>query len=215
MSSDQLEKRLVAAERQLERDIGQARALATRAKQDAAEAKDLEDRADALDEAIGVMNSFADAKQKEIQNKIETLVTHGLQTIFGDDDLRFAIVQEMKARRMEVRFVIRSKVDGQELETSIMDARGGGVAAVAGFLLRLIVTLLKTDTTHFLLLDETFGQLSADYEPALAEFMRELVDKTSAQIVLITHSTAFEDVADKLYRFTLGKDGRTKVEAVK
>lgn len=214
MDTAHLERRVTAAERAVERDIGQARALALHAKEAAAEAEELEERADALEEAIGVMNSFADAKQAEVQHKIEALVTHGLQSIFGDEDLTFHVTQETKARRAEVRFSVRSKVGTEWIETSIMDARGGGVAAVAGFLLRLIVVLLKPGVRHFLLLDETFAQLSADYEPALAEFMRELVDKTSAQIVLVTHSTAYEDVADRLYRFSL-KDGKTHVEAIK
>lgn len=215
MSLESLSRRVASAERELERDIGHARALVQRAKDDKAEAVDLEDRAAALEEVIGVLNSFADARQKEIQNQIETLVTHGLQSVFGDDELRFAIVQEMKARRLDTRFVIRSKVEGQELETSILDARGGGVAAVAGFLLRLIMTLLRPDRTHFLLLDETFAQLSVNYEPALAEFLAELVEKTDVQLLMVTHSSAYEDVATNLYRFALGKDGRTKVETLR
>lgn len=215
MKIEAVERAVAAAERSLERDIGQARALAQRAKEAASEATDLEDRALALEEAIGVMNSFADAKQKEVQNKIEALVTHGLRSVFGDEGMSFAIVQELKSRRLETRFVIRTEHGGETLETSIMDARGGGVAAVAGFLLRLIVTLLKPGVSHFLLLDETFAQLSAGYEPAMAEFMAQLVEKTDIQLVLITHSTAYEDVADRVYRFSLGKDGRTVVEAVK
>jgi DNA repair exonuclease SbcCD ATPase subunit len=210
---EQLTNQLDKAERQLERQLGEAKALAQRAKDDMAKAKHLEESAEALEEAIGVLNSFADKRQKEAQKKIEGLVTHGLQTIFGDD-LSFHIITESKARRQESRFVIRSTMGGQVVETSILDARGGGVAAVAGFLLRLIVTLLHKNVRHFFVLDEAFGQLSAEYEPKLAEFLRELVDKTDAQIVLITHSPEFEGVADTAYRFTL-KDGRTLVSKLK
>lgn len=213
MDRRELSDLLSKAERKTERQVGEAKALASRAVADRNRATELEAQAEALEEAIGVMNSFADQRQAEVQQKVEQLVTHGLATIFGDD-LSFHIITESKARRQEARFVIRSKMGDQVVETSILDARGGGVAAVAGFLLRLIVTLLHKDVRHFFVLDEAFGQLSAEYEPKLAEFLRELVDKTSAQIVLITHSPEFEGVADKLYRFSL-HDGRTKVEALK
>lgn len=207
------EANLTRAEREIEREIGQAKALAQRVKDDTAQADDLEDLADALEEAAGVMNSFADLRQREIIQKIEALVTHGLQSIFGYD-LRFAVLQETKARRVETRFVVRSLISGEEIETGIMDARGGGVAAVAGFLLRLIICLLSPGRTPFLFLDESFAQLSTDYEPALAEFIRELVDKTSVQILLVTHSPQYEDVADTTYRFSMGDDGRTRAEVV-
>lgn len=208
---DNMLKRVSQVERQIEREIGEARSLVTRVRESQQKVADLEDRAEALEEAIGVLNSFADRKQEEVKAKIEGLVTQGLQTIFSDQDLRFVIVQEQKARRMETRFVI---VDDHGLETSIMDARGGGVAAVAGFLLRLIVTLLQPNR-HFLMLDESFAHVSEKYESALVEFVRELVDRTSIQIVLTTHKGVEEWIAaaDKAYRFTL-ENGRTTVQDV-
>lgn len=204
-----LEKAAQLTEKRLQQDIGEAKALATRAKELAAEAKQLEARAESLEQVIGVLNSFADLKQQEIQSKIEQLVTHGLQSIFSDD-LTFHIVQAEKARRVETTFVIRSAFEGETIETSIMDARGGGVAAVAGFLLRLIIILLRKDTRHFLLLDESFSMVSDHYEAKLVEFVRELVDKTSIQIVLITHKSVPEwlAVSDRAYELSL-KKGKT------
>jgi DNA repair exonuclease SbcCD ATPase subunit len=105
-------------------------------------------------------------------------------------------------------------VDGEQLDTPVMDARGGGVAAVIGFLLRLVILLLtEPPVRHVMFLDESFAQLSVEYEPALAEFIKELTERTNMQVVLVTHSTAFDDAADKSYRFEL-RDGVTKVEAL-
>jgi ABC-type thiamine transport system ATPase subunit len=111
-------------------------------------------------------------------------------------------------------FVVRSVVDGEVVETPILEARGGGVAAVAGFLLRTVVLLLRKDVRPVMFLDETFAQLSADYEPAMADVLRELVDKTQLQIILVTHSTAYDDVADKSYRVSLDQKGKTKIESL-
>lgn len=203
------------AEKLIEREIGEAKALAKRAKSDLAEAEAGEQRADALEKVVGILNSFADARQETVQSKVEALVTHGLQTVF-DDSLTFHVVSETKARRVETRFVVRSSMGKEVVETSILDARGGGVAAVAGFLLRLIVVLLQPSVRPFLLLDESFSMVSEEYEPRLVDFVKELTEKTPVQIVLVTHKAQEEwsAAADSVVRFKL-QNGRTQVEAVK
>lgn len=213
MDIEALTRAVNQASRSLEREIGEAKALAKRAKSDYAEAEAAEARADALEKVVGFLNSFADTRQAEVQQKVEALVTHGLQTVF-DDSLTFHVISETKARRVETRFVVRSQMGEQVVETSILDARGGGVAAVAGFLLRLIVLLLRPGVRPFMVLDESFGQLSNEYEPRLADFLKELSEKTPVQMLLITHSPEFEAVADRAYRSSL-RDGKTHLEAIK
>lgn len=207
----QLDRQVNQAEHFLEREIGEAKAIARRVQDGQRVIVDLEDKADALQEVSGLLNRFADAKQVEVVSKVEGLVTHGLQTIFGDD-LSFHVVQEIKRGRVETRFVVRSMFAGAELETAVMDSRGGGVAAVTGFLLRLIVLLLQPDRTHFMVLDESFSQVSSQYAAKFIEFVRELVDKTSVQLLIVTHTSVEEwlEVADKAYEFTL-KSGKTVV----
>lgn len=203
-----VEASLARAERRFDQRVGEARALAAQGQRAQEEAASLEETMVACEEAVAFLNSFADERQDKVQRRIEELVTHGVQTIFGDD-MTFHVISEQKASRTEVSFSLRSKMDDQVVETPILEARGGGVAAVIGFLLRLVITLLRDDRP-LLALDETFAQLSADYEPRLAEFIRELVDQTGVQIVMITHSEAFSEHADKVYRFGQ-KDGKTTV----
>lgn len=212
MSVESLRIEAVAARRALDRRAGEARSVATEGKARAEEVASLRGRVEALDEAIAVLSSYADSREAELNAKIEALVTEGLRTVFGDD-LSFHIETKVKGKTTTSEFLIRSRVGDEVVETDILSARGGGVAAVAGFLLRLILLLLRDDAEPVLFLDETFAQLSAEYEPALAEFMRELVDRTPAQLIMVTHSTAYDDVADTAYRFRL-EDGETKVERV-
>jgi len=75
--------------------------------------------------------------------------------------------------------------------------------------LRLILTLLQKNRP-LLLLDETFAQLSVDFEAGMGLFLREVVDKTGVQILLVTHSPQFSEFADRVYRFSQ-KDGKTLV----
>lgn len=204
----EVEGKVARAERNLERRIGEARALANQGKTAQAQAVEAKELMIACEEATAFLNSFADARQEKVQQQVEDLVTHGVQTIFGEG-LTFHVLSEQKANRAEVHFVLRSLMGEETVETPILDARGGGVAAVIGFLLRLIVTLLREERP-LLVLDETFAQLSADYEPRLAEFLRELVDRTGVQILMVTHSESFSEHADKVYRFGQ-KSGETSV----
>lgn len=197
--------------RGVDRRLGEARAVARAGK---AAQEDVDKQTalrDTFERAAAVLNTLSDQRQRDAQTKIEALVTRGLQTIF-EDNLSFHVVQEVKANRVQVQFVVRTELDGGEIvETPVMDARGGGLAATVGFLLRLVVLLLSGNREpHVLMLDETFAHLSADYEPRLAEFIREIVDQTDLQIVMVTHSDAYSDQADKVYRFSQ-LNGSTKV----
>jgi ABC-type lipoprotein export system ATPase subunit len=76
--------------------------------------------------------------------------------------------------------------------------------------LLLVVLLLTPGARRIFFLDESFGMVSAEYEPRLAEFLREVADKAGVQIVLITHSRAYDDLADASYELSLGADGATR-----
>lgn len=95
---------------------------------------------------------------------IEDLVTRGLQTIF-DSTLSFHIIQSVRGKTANVDFIVRTTLPESVIETSVMDARGGGLAATIGFLLRLVVMLLRggTKEENILILDETFAHVSAEY----------------------------------------------------
>lgn len=190
---------LASAERRFERRVGEAKALAAQGKKAKQQADEAQAVMTACEEAVAFLNSFADERQEKVQRRIEELVNQGLVTIFGDG-MTFHVIAEQRANRAEVTFSLRSMMGAQVVETPILDARGGGVAAVVGFLLRLVVTLLRGERP-LLAIDEGFAQLSANYEPVLAEFLRELVDKTGVQILLVTHSDAYSEHADKVYRF--------------
>lgn len=205
--------RLKSAERELAADEGQERSLKVQLEELQKEAVSLTASLVNNDRATSLLNSIGEEKQLAAQDAIEQLVTRGLQTIFGED-LTFHIIQDVKAKRAEVSFVVRSHLsNGQVIETDIIDARGGGLAATVGFLLRLVVMLLKTDTRtdNVLVLDETFAHVSDEYLPALGEFLRKIVDKTGVQIIMVTHQPEFTEYADKVYRFT-AKDGKTVVK---
>lgn len=199
----------------LAQDLGVAKAVYESYEKVKSEIKELNDLIQTMEKAAGILTSIGENRQKEAQDQIELLVTQGLQKIFGDH-LSFKVVQSVKSRNPVVEFVIQTTMpDGKVRETDIVNAMGGGVAAVAGFLLRLVVLLLDTSRkSAILVLDETFAHVSDSYLPALAEFLREIVDKAQVQIFMVTHQGDFASVADKAYKFTLDANGHTVAKEI-
>lgn len=214
MAATELSDRLRVARRALDRQVGEARQIAHTGTAVAAEVMRLRDEVTLYEKAAGVLASLGEERQAATQQQIEFLVTKGLQTIFGAE-LSFRIEQSIKGKTPVVDFVVRTTLaDGRTIDTDLMSARGGGLVAVVSFLLRLVVLLLsRGKQENLLVLDESFAMLSKDYAASMAEFLRELVDKTGTQILLVTHQDQFADVADKRYEFRL-IDGWTEVKEI-
>lgn len=205
-----LAERVRTARSRVDREIGEARAVGEAGKRLEAEAADLQAQVELHDRVTALLTRTGEESQMRAQSQIEELVTRGLQVIF-DTATSFHVINSERAGQAQADFVIRTAYPDGVVETPVLEARGGGMAAVTGFLLRLVVLLLRSDVRRILFLDETFGMVSAEYEPRVAEFLAEVAEKAGVQIVLITHSSAFADAADRSYRLALGPDGCTVV----
>lgn len=199
-----IETRLAGARRLVERQRGEAFALADQGKTLLEEIRQLNQIVELHEKAALVLTAIGEQRQDAAQRSIEALVTQGLQTIFTDD-LSFHLVPGVRAKSPVVDLIVRSTLDdGTTVDTDVLAARGGGLAAVIGFLLRLVILLLsknRQDTVLFL--DETFAHVSAEYLPRLIEFLKDLVAKTGVQIVLVTHEDSFQEAADVIYHLKL------------
>lgn len=195
----------------VDRQLGEAQQLARHGIELTGEVATLTTALATHEQACAVLTSIGETRQESAQRQIEELVTRALQVIFSDN-LSFHLTQEVKGNQSFVGFTLRTTLaDGTEVDTD-MDARGGGMAAVVGFVLRLVILLLTPGARRFLALDETFAHVSKSYETALAEFLREVVDKAGVQLLLVTHSDAF-DLADRKYRLVLDQaTGITEVQ---
>jgi len=211
MNLVELERSLHLKRRDLDTRTGEAKAVLQRAKELTSKVESYRDLVEDLERVTIVLNTIGEDRQLQAQETIEELVTRGLQTIF-DSSLSFHIVQTIKGRSVSAEFLVRTTLGDTFIETPVLDARGGGLAATIGFLLRVVVLLLGSGTKqdNVLILDETFAHVSEEYLPPLGEFLRELVDKTGIQIIMVTHQSEFMEYSDKSYRFSI-KDGKTEV----
>lgn len=169
---------------------------------------ELETQQQDLQTISSTLSTMSEKLQDSVQELVESIVSRGLQTIF-QDDMEIKLTNKMVGRRPETDITL---VSG-ELETSILNARGGGVAAVAGFLLRVVMLLLAPNTRRVMFLDEAFAQVSVDYEERLSQFISELCVNAHLQIILVTHSTAYFDAADRAFSVSQ-KNGKTSVTPI-
>jgi DNA repair ATPase RecN len=168
-----------------------------------------EREADLHQKAKVLLTSIGEERQETARRQVEELASRAMQVIFGEE-LTFHLVPGERAGQATMEFMVRSKYDDMEVDTSVLDARGGGMAAVLGFVLQLVVLLLTEDARNILILDEPFAWVSEAYESRVAEFLREVSERARVQIILVTHSKAYAEHADRRYRFEQ-RSGRTVV----
>lgn len=175
------------------------------------ELENLLGRAEQLARVGAMFTTVGEAAQETARDRVEQLATKALQVIFGDEH-QFLLLPGERGGQATLELRVRSAYpDGKVVETGVMEARGGGMAAVVGYVLRLVVLLLTPEIRNLLFLDETFAFVSADYEGRVAEFIRQVADKARVQHVIITHSSAYAEAADEVSRLELGADGVTVV----
>ncbi len=198
------------ARKEADREAGEAAVIGRQGRAARTEVARLRESLELHNKVLGVLTSVGEARQESAQRQVEGLVTRALQAVF-EENLSFHLVPAVKGNQAVIDFVLRSRYGDTEVDTPVLEARGGGMAAVTGFCLRLVVLLLTPNARRILFLDENFGMVSQEYEPRVAEFLRQVADKAGVQIVLITHSTAYSDLADASYELSLGADGSTRI----
>lgn len=209
---DRAEATIRVQRRALDEEAGQRKALERQLAAYRQEAEELASEVTLLEQVSAFLNSVGEEKQEQAQGSIESLVSRGLQTIF-DDTLSFHIVTSTRGKTSGVEFVVRTALPGEDaVETPVLESRGGGLSAVVGFLLRVVVLLLSAEEgqERLLVLDETFAHVSAEYLEPLGEFLREIVERSGIQIIMVTHQSEFLEYADAAYKFS-ASNGRTQV----
>ena len=155
-------------------------------------------------QVAALFQSYTEAEHDQLRRRVESLVTQGIAAVFGPI-YEFRMTTTSERGQAAVRFTLASELG--TVEHPVMDAQGGGLASVIGFILRVVVLVLDpTQGRRLLVLDETFGMVSAEYHARLAQFLRQLVDDLDLQLVLITHAPAQGAYADVVYRVGLEGD---------
>lgn len=153
-----------------------------------------------------LLESYSELEQRVLRDKVEALVTAGLQTIFGSD-YYFSIEVKTLRGQAAMEFTVRKR----QLIRDPLDSHGGGLVNIVSMVLRLVIVALTPGLSRVVVLDEPFAQLSQSYVEGVSLFIRELVDTTGIQLLIVSHEAEIAAVADKAYRL-FDDEGVTMIE---
>ncbi len=154
-----------------------------------------------------LLEQYSEVEQEQLKEKVTSLVSRGLQTIFGPE---YAFRIEMKTLRKQAAMeftIIRDLV-----ERDPMGSHGGGLVNVIALVLRLTIVALTPGLSRTVVLDEPFAQLSQGYLDGMGRFIRELVDATGMQLIIVSHEPEIADVADQAYHLYRVDGGPLQIE---
>lgn len=152
--------------------------------------------------------------KKQVKTQLESLVTSGLQYVFGDDR-RFEIEISEGKNRTEAEFYHITIVNGEEIRSKPEEANGGGVVDIICIILRIAMLQSFNQPTVEgpLILDEPVKMVSAEYIDKVGEFLQQLKQFFGRQIIMSTHNMYLSEIADKKYLVTQ-TDGISRVESL-
>lgn len=183
----------------LARAKGKRDALRERA---AAALSDLEkarENYEAVTHAQIFLQTVAQETQNSLRIHLQDIVQLALDSCFPGEYV-FQIRFEIKRGQTEAELLLEK--EGQPIDP--MSSTGGGVVDVLAFGLRIAAyTLSKSD--NVIVLDEPFRFLSQNLQPRAGEIIRELSHRLGLQFIMVTHSPAIVDSADRV--FTVKQSG--------
>jgi hypothetical protein len=132
--------------------------------------------------------------------KLEELVTGGLNSIFDGMNLSLESDITLKYNKVAIDFFFRrwEKSNPSSHRGRPLDSFGGGPASIASLALR-ILTILRLNLYPLLVLDESLGAVSVDYEDNTSKFLRTLANKAGISILLVTHKPGLAEHANTSY----------------
>lgn len=159
-----------------------------------------------------VVQDVTTAIQESLRVQVAEIVTLALDIIFDGRyifDLRFKVAYG----RVATSFRLLDKKRAKSFDP--MEENGGGIVDVVSFALRLAFWAISANRTNPLfVMDEPFKFVSADLRARVGTFLRAVVERIGAQMILVTHQKFIEECADKV--FVVSKVGRvSKVEVKK
>lgn len=136
-----------------------------------------------------ILQLVAQAVQQKAHERISSVVTSCLESVFGEDAYKFKIVFERKRGRTEA--ALRFTRGGFDVDP--LTASGGGVVDVAAFALRVACLMLhRPRLTKLVVLDEPFKFVSRGYRANVRAMLEELAKDLGLQILMVTHIDELE-----------------------
>jgi DNA repair exonuclease SbcCD ATPase subunit len=147
------------------------------------------------------LTEISEYSRQQLKLRIEETVTAALQAVFMNDRIRFEITIRTLDGKPAADWTVVNSFDDVTVSASPEDSKGGGVTDVVSLALRLaLLELARPKPQGPIILDEPGKMISREYLPNVAEFLKQYLQKTGRQGIIITHAEALAEVADVSYR---------------
>jgi chromosome segregation ATPase len=144
--------------------------------------------------------------QNDLQ-KMDKLITYGLNTVYPGKDLRFE--SHIDEYRGKVRIPLKTIYNGEEVGTSSRSS----VTVVESFLLR-ILCIIKLKKAPLLLMDETFPAVDSGYMENVSKLIAQLCEKLNLDVLAVTHNQGLSESAHSSFRLT-SKKNTVEIEKIR
>lgn len=173
--------------------------------------EELRERSQLLAKVREVLTTVARAKREETTQRMELLVSAGLQSVLGDNSVSLRIQERQTKKQFSYGFAMSAQGYVSE---DIRNEKGGGIQNLVSFLLTVVLSLMLDPTqTRFFVFDEKFAHLSRNHLDATGKLLRDLAARLGCQFLVITHSPELEEYGDVILE--LRKDRRGVTSAIK
>lgn len=162
--------------------------------------KEAKQKKKALEQASKFLQSIAKLTQQTVEEKLASIVTSALQTIFPEDNYEFKIkfVEKRNTTECQLLFI----KDGEEYRPLEDDA--GGPIDIAS--LALLVAFIKLENKHPLILtDEPFKFVDRKKIKQATLLFKNICEKMDFQIIAVTHLSELIKQANKNFCIKKGE----------
>jgi len=153
-----------------------------------------------------LLQQTAEHARVQARQRIESLVTSTLRSVFGPD-YAFRIELVEKGGRPEAEFYVVSSCGGELLQTRPQDSRGGGIVDVLSLGLRIaVLQTYRPPMDGALILDEPAKHVSDEFIQPVAQFLQTVSGVFGRQVIMVTHNAHLAETAEVAYHVVLQGD---------
>jgi DNA repair exonuclease SbcCD ATPase subunit len=167
---------------------------------------------DESEKAKSIIIHVAEQTQKQLEYHISNITSMAMSSIFPNP---YDIILEFSQKRGTTCADIFFERDDNKIkpiDSSLALNVGGGAADVAAFGLQVAIKSLEVKKTRdVLIMDEPLPWLKGGELPHKgAKMIKEISEKLGIQIIMVSHSDALIDSADKVFRVNM-KNGKSTI----
>lgn len=199
-----LQNRVSSARSRVEQRKGQRDKLQQQRDALQASLTELRDRHDTITKAIILLDEAGNFSREQARAQVEQLTSMALQSVYGGG-YQFRLVTRKIGQNTAIDIVVVSPyTDGDEIETTGTDSRGGGIVDLQALALR--IAMLETYRPMIdgsVLLDEPCKHVSADFIQSAGQLLKMIAEFFGRQLIMVTHNEHLAGLADQTIRIEL------------